>query len=190
MWVTFVMSLITIPVFIYFDNRQISEDELETIQHLTLSQDSYYTGGRRSSIKINLTNTERTLVINLEELNCLRHTDIIDNFKKGDTISIKIFSSDKTAFYNPSFISRFQKIYGLNKNGKEFIQLSCRNLVSTMKTKAATYASISSSILSLFLAIFIFKPRTRQRAIGQIRIDPILMVCICWLLVFAIFRWN
>ena len=190
MWVTFVISIITIPIFIYFDNRQISEDELETIQNLTLSQDSYYTGGRRSSIKINLTNTERTLVINLEELVCVQYKDIIDNFKKGDTVSIKIFRSNKRDFYNPSFISRFQKIYGLNKSGKEFIQLSCRNSVSIKKTKAATYASISSCILSLFFGIFIFKPKTRQQAIGQIKIDPILIICICWLLVLAIFRWN
>ena len=183
------MSVITIPIFIYFDNRQISEDQLVTIQGLTLSQDSYYTGGRRSSIKINLTNTERTLVINNEELICVQRKEIIDNFKKGDTISVKISSSNKTDFYNPSFISRFQKIYGLNKNGKEFIQLSCRNLASNKKTDATTFASISTSILSLFFAIFIFKPKTEEEVIGQIKIDPTLIICICWLLVYGIFRW-
>ena len=189
MWGAFVISIITIPILIYFDNKPISEDELETVQNLTLSQDSYYSGGKRSSINIYVANTEKTLILNLEELICVKRKEIVDNFKKEDIISIKIPNDDKPDFYNSSSIKKFQKIYGLNKNGKEFIELSCRNSVAAKETKAAIYACIATSILSLFLAFSIFKPKTNQQTIRKIKIDPILMICICWLLVYGISRW-
>ena len=127
-------------------------------------------------------------MINLEELECVNKKEIVDNFKKGNSIDIRIPNSDVAGFYNPSSISRYQKIYGLSKDGKEYIKLSCRNSVSTKKTNAAIWASISTAILSMFLALFVFKPRIKQRARDRLEIDPIFLICICWLVVMLIVR--
>lgn len=189
LWVIILVSLITIPILNYFDNKPISEHELETVQNLTIAEDSYYSGGKRPAININVADAEKTLILNLEELICVQRNEILNNFKKGDIISIKIFRSSKSAFYESSSIKKFEKIYGLNKNGKDFIELSCRNSVAARETKAAIYACIATSVLGLFLALFIFKPKTNQQAKRQIKIDPVLTICICWLLIYAIFRW-
>ena len=186
MWVAFVICLITIPVFYYFDNKQISESDLFKIDNLTLTQNPDYIGGKRPRININVTNSDRTLVVNLEELNCVNKDEILKNFKTSDTISIKIFSTDKADFYKTGFISKFQKIYGLKKDGREFIELSCRNLVSTKKTIAAIYASGTTAILSFLLAAFVFRPKAKFEKKGTIYKDPITVTCFCWLLVMIL----
>ena len=185
---TFVISLITIPIFIHFGNQQISAEEVQTISNLTLSGDAYYSGGKRSSINLNVTNAQKTLLINLEELECVDKKEILDNFKKGNSIDIRIPTSDVAGFYEASLISSYQKIYGLSKEGREYLQLNCRNSVSKKKTNAAIWASISTAILSMVLALFVSKPVTRQRARRHLEIDPIFLICICWILVLLILR--
>jgi hypothetical protein len=176
MWVAFTICLISIPFFYYYDNRQISQADLLEINNLTLSQDPDFTGGKRPRINIHLTNTDRTLVVNLEELNCVSKDEILNNFKTNDKISIKIFSTDTADFYKTGLISKFQKIYGLKKNEREFIELSCRNLVSTKKTMAAIYASVASAFLSFTLAAFVFRPKTNYERKGIIYKDPIMIL--------------
>ncbi|MEO6732913.1 MAG: hypothetical protein ABIN01_16940 [Ferruginibacter sp.] len=192
MWWIFVISLITIPVFIYFDNGQISENDLTRIDKLILSENSYYNpgGGKGStpSLKLNITATNRTLVINYEEYSCVTNKVILDNFKQGDTISIKIDKSNLDNFYSTTFLSKFVKLYGLTKNNKDYISLSCRNKVSTKKTNAATNATIASAILSLIFALFILRPKTKYQAVGQFPIHPILIVLIVWLVIYIAFR--
>ena len=129
MWVAFIICLIAIPIFYYYDNKQISQADLLEVDNLIISQSPDFIGGRRPRINIHLTNTDRTLVVNLEELNCVNKDEILNSFKTNDTISIKIFSSDTADFYKTGLISKFQKTYGLKKNGQEFIELSCRNLI-------------------------------------------------------------
>ena len=186
MWIAFAISLITIPIFYYYDNRQISEADLLVIDNLTLSQNPDYTSGKRPRININLTNTDRTLVVNLEELNCVRKEDILSSFKMGDTISIKLFSSDTAEFYKTGLISKFQKIYGLKKGGQEYIELSCRNSVSSKKTMTAIYASLATAILSFMLAVIAFRPKTKHEKKGIIYNDPITVICFCWFIVLLI----
>jgi hypothetical protein len=188
MWVAFVISLITIPIFYYYDNRQISETELLTIGNLTLSQNPDYTDGKRPRINIYLTNTSRTLVVNLEELGCVDKDEILNTLKTRDTISIKIFESDKADFYETGFLSKFQKIYGLKKNGNEYIKVSCRNLISTKRTNGAMFASVISAILSLFLVIFVYRKKTSKPTNVLMNIDPITIVCLCWFLALLIYR--
>ena len=186
MWIVFVISLITIPLFYYFDNRQISETELSIIDNLTLSQNPDYTSGKRPKINIYLKNTERILVVNLEELNCVDKDDILKNLKEKDTISIKILKSDLAEFNEIGIISKYQKLYGLSKNEREYIKLSCRNKISNVKTIAATYASFVSAILSLILALFVFKPKITYERKGFLYNDPITIICLCWFLVTII----
>lgn len=183
MWITFVLSIIAIPLLYYYDNRQISESDLSVISELKLSQNASYLGGKRPRINIYLLNTERTLVVNHEELHCVIKHEILNDFKKGDIISIKILQSEKADFYEAGFVSGFQKIYGLSKNGKEYIQLGCRNTTSSRKTMAAIYASTATAFISLILAVFIFKSGSTR----QIKLDPILMICIIWLVIMIVF---
>lgn len=183
---SFYNFICTILIFYYYDNRQISEADLFAIDNLTLSQNPDYTAGKRPRININLTNTERKLVVNLEELNCVRKDEILSNFKKSDIISIKIFSSDKAHFYEKGFISKYQKIYGLKKDGQEYIGLSCRNSVSTKKTIAAIYASGATAIMSILLAVLAFSPKSKSEKKGIIYSDPITAVSLCWLVVMIL----
>jgi len=186
MWIAFAICLITIPIFYYYDNRQISEADLFEIDNLILKENSYYTGGKNPSVQINLTNTERTLVVNLEELNCVNKNEILNSFKTRDAISIKIFHNDKADFYKTGIISRFQKIYGLKKNGREYIQLSCRNSVSSKKTIAAIYASCATAILSFLLAVIVFTPNIKFEKRGIIYSDPITVISFFWFIVLII----
>jgi hypothetical protein len=186
MWVVFAICLITIPIFYFYDNRQISQADLLEIDNLTLAQSPDYLGGKRPRINIYLTNTDRTLVVNLEELNCVKRAEILNNLKTSDKISIKIFNTDTVDFYKTDLISKFQKIYGLKKNGQEFIELSCRNLVSSKKTMAAIYASVATALLSLLLALLVFRPNIKFERLGIIYSDPITVVCFCWFIVVII----
>ena len=186
MWIAFVICLITMPIFYFYDNKQISQADLLEIDNLTLAQNPDYFGGKRPRININLTNTDRTLVVNLEELNCVSKDEILKDFKTSDKISIKIFSSDKEDFYKTGTISKYQKIYGLQKNGREYIQLACRNSISTKKTIAAMYASIATALLSLLLALLVFRPNNKFERVGIIYSDPITVVCFCWFVVVII----
>jgi hypothetical protein len=188
MWVAFALSLLSIPVFIYVDNKQVNEKDLLTVNNLTLSEKPYYVSGRRALIGIKLQETPRTLVINQEELECVDHQEVVDNFKPGEEVTIKIYPEDKNDFYSTGYISEFQKIYGLTKNGQEYIELHCRNTVSTKKTQAFTMASITSGILSLIFAVFAYKSKTNNNISGSKIIDPLLIVCGCWLIVAIIFR--
>ena len=186
MWVVFVICLISIPIFYFYDNRQISEVELVEIDNLILLNNPDYILGKRARINLNLANTDKTLVVNLEELDCIKKDEILHNLKTGDRISIKIFSIDTINFYNRSSKSKFQKIYGLKKNGQEFIALNCRNLVSKKKSMAAIYATGVSSILSLVLALFLFNPKTKYLKKGILNRDPIIIICFCWAVVMII----
>jgi hypothetical protein len=187
MWWLFAISLITIPFFIYFDNRQIAESDLARVDKLILSRDSYYSprGGKGAtqSLKLNVTTTDRTLVINFEEYSCANNKDILDNFKRGDTISIKIDKDDLGSFYKVDFFSKVVKLYGLTKRSTDYISLTCRNSVSTKRTNAATIASIVSAILSLVFALFILRPKTKYETNGKFPIDPVLVVLVVWVVV-------
>ena len=186
MWIACVMCLITIPIFYYYDNRQISDLDLVVIDNLTLVEQPDYTGGKRAEIHIYLTNTERTLVVNLEELSCVNKDEILNTFSPGDIISIKILSSDKEEFYSTGIISRYEKIYGLRKNGREYIELACRNAVSTKKTIAAIYASAATAVLCFALAVWVFRPTNKSEKKGIIYSDPITVISLFWLIVLFI----
>jgi hypothetical protein len=187
MWVIFAFSIISIPFLIFFDGQQFVEGEFSSITNLILKEDSKYDrgGGKGSnpSIKIKLINTERVLSITHAELSCVMVSEILSNFKKGDTIAIKIRPQDKKDFYDINFFSKLQPIYGLKKNGKEFISLDCRNKAAAKSSNAAMYASVSSAILSFIFGLFVLKPKSKRASIGQIPIDPIFIVIIIWLVV-------
>src|SRR5687768_13716334 len=103
MWWVFTISLITIPIFLYFDNKQYTEQDLTVFENLILSEDSYKDpGGGKShppSVKLKFENTRRGFKINYEEYQCISTADILTNFKKGDTVLIKLTKSDKAKFY-------------------------------------------------------------------------------------------
>ena len=192
MWWIFAISLATIPLFIFFDNKQLTEDNLVTIDSLILSEDSQYDpgGGKSSppSIKFRFTNTGRGFQLTYEEYQCVTKAIILTDFKKGDTITVKIDKADKSKFYKSNWFSKYSKIYGLTKRGKSYLSLDCRNKVSDKRTNAATKASISSAVVSLIFALFILKPKTKYQALGQLPVDPILIVLVVWIVVCITLR--
>ena len=192
MWWCLAISIITIPVLIFFDNRQIAEKDLATINNLILAEDSYYDpgGGKGGvpSIKFNFTTTERDFKIVSNEYQCVNNNIILENFKKGDTISIKIDKTDNGKFFKKDWFIKFTMLYGLSKNGREYIPLNCRNQVSAKRTNTGVIGSIVSAILSLFLAVFILKPKTKHQALGQLPVDPIFIVICAWLIVYLLLR--
>ena len=187
MWWAFVISLITIPLFNLFDNQQITSGDLFSINNLILSENAEKDpgGGKSSSpsLKFRFTTTERGFLFSSEEYSCLNDNDILENFIKGDTVSIKLKKSDKAKFSDVNWFNKFTKLYGLSKNGKEYLSLECRNKVSNNWTHAGTMASIASAILSLIFALFILRPKTKYQALGQFPVDPIFLVIATWLIV-------
>ncbi len=140
MWWIFTISLITIPIFHYFDNHQLTDADLATIPDLILSEDSQYDpgGGKSSppSIKFKFTNTNRGFDITYEEFQCVTKANILTDFKKGDTITIKINKAQKSKFYRSHWFSKYSKLYGLSKGGKSYLSLDCRNKVDDKRASA------------------------------------------------------
>lgn len=187
LWIAFAISIISIPLFYFFDKKPIIESDLSTVDNLILSSDADYTSGKNASINIHLTNTKRTLVVNLEALSCVDKDDLLANLTEGDKISIRIPTSDITEFYETGIISKFQKIYGIREGDKEYIDLKCRNSVSANKARAGIYASSTSAILSLLFLTVFFKHKSKDEN-KQLKMDPMLIIGICWLLVMILFR--
>jgi hypothetical protein len=192
MWWSFVISAITIPILFLFDHREITDNDLVTIDNLILSENSYYDsgGGKGStpSIKFKFTNTKRDFLINSNEYHCVSKGTILENFKKGSRVSIKIDKTDKDKFFKANWFIRLTKLYGISINGKEFIPLNCRNQVSMKRNNAAIMASTVSAILSLIIAIFILKPKTKYQALGQLPVDPVFIVLGVWVIVYLMLR--
>jgi hypothetical protein len=192
MWWLFAIYLITIPLFNLFDNDQLTENDLVTIDNLILSKNAEKDpgGGKysRPSLQFRFTATERGFLFSGEEYSCVNDNDILKNFKMGDTVSIKLKKSDKDKFSNANWFIKFTKIYGLSKDGKEYLSLACRNKVSNRWSHAATMASITSAVLSLIFAVFILRPKTKYQALRGLSIDPIFIVLVAWLAVFLMLR--
>lgn len=192
MWWILVVSLASIPIFHFFDNKQLVEDDLFTVENLILSKDSWYDpgGGKSSSpsIKFNFTSTTRRFQLIQEEIQCVKISGILTNFKKGDTVTIKIDKSDKEKFNGSNWFSQYSKLYGLAKKGQSYLSLECGNKVSVKRTNAGKAASICSAILSLGFALFILRPKTKYQAYGQFPIDPIFVVILVWLIVCIALR--
>lgn len=192
MWWLFAISLLTIPLFRIFDNKVLKEADLLTIRNLVLSEDSEFDpgGGKSStpSIKFSFVITERRFILNYEEYQCVSNDTILANFRKGDTISIKIKDSDKGMFFKTNWFNKYTKLFGLAKGDKSYLSLDCRNKVSSKRASAATKASITSAILSLFFAVFILRPKTKYQALGQLPIDPIPIVLAAWLIIWITSR--
>lgn len=186
----FAIMLLLIPAFKYNDGKQISERELTTIIGLVVSQKPTVTSiNRHPCISIHATAVQRILLINFEELKAAAEDDILASIKEGDSISIKIFHTDTSGFHATDFLSQYQKIYGLNKNGTEYISLTRRNTIAKKEATASVYASMVAAALCVLLALFVYKPKTAKQAYGQLRIDPIILVGICWvLLALIVFR--
>lgn len=186
------ISIITIPLFIFFDNKQLTEKELIEIDNLILKKNSYKDAGGGKwgtpSLKFEFTNTERVFLLTYEEYQCVTNKIILENFKKGDTVSIKISKSDRDNFFKTNWFSKSSKIYGLSKHSKNYLSLDCRNKISNRWTTAAVVASTATAILSLIFAIVLSKPKNKYEAIGMLPFDPILVVLIVWILICIMLR--
>lgn len=112
MWWVFAISLITIPLIHFFDIKEISKDDLATIDNLILSEDSQYDpgGGKSSppSIKFRFTNSDRGFQLTYEEYQCVTKALILKDFKKGDTITINIDKVDKSKFHKSNWLVNTQ----------------------------------------------------------------------------------
>ncbi|MGN6437606.1 MAG: hypothetical protein ACTHMM_13785 [Agriterribacter sp.] len=144
------------------------------IDHLILSQNvkKDQGGGKSSfpSLKLRFTNSERTFLFSAEEYSCVNDDEILWDFKKGDTVSIKLKKSGKYKFSVVSWFNKSTKIYGLTKNNKEYLSLECRNKLSTKQCYAAAAASIVSAALSLFFAVLVLKPKTKLKRLGSFQL--------------------
>ncbi len=191
-WTAFAASIISIPLFNFVDNKQLTENDLITIYNLILSENSYKDigGGKGShpSLKFKFTSTKRVFLITYEEYQCVATNIILSNFKKGDTVSIKIKRSDRAKFFETNWFNKSTKIYGLSKNEKSYLSLSCRNDVSNKWAKAATIASFVSAILSFVFALFILKPKTKFQSFSQFPMDPIFVLALVWLIIFLMLK--
>ena len=189
LWWAFVIFLITIPIFHFVDNKQFTDGDLTTINNIVLAEDSKYDpgggkGASPESIELKLTITKRGFHLTYEEYLCVDKNIILTNCKKGDTISIKIAKSDKSNFYKTDWFRTFTKLYGLSKNGKEYLSLQCRNQVSNKRTRAATIASSLCATLAGILALVFYKPKTKFQAFGQIPIHPLILIAIVYLICY------
>jgi hypothetical protein len=192
MWICFIIFFITIPAFKLFDRQNLDEDDFTTISNIVLSEDSKYDpgGGKSSthSIDLHFEGTKRFFRLVYEEYQCINNSDILSNFKKGDTVSIKVLKGNEDDFYTKNFISGNTRIYGLSKGNKEFVNLNCTNKVAVQKNNAGIIASSVAALLSLLFATRLLRPKTKYEAIGSLPIDPVFIVLLSWLAIVLALR--
>lgn len=192
MWICFIGFLISIPAFKLFDRQNLSENDLATISNVVLSKDPKFDpgGGKSSprSIDLHFVGTDRVFKLVYEEYQCINDSIILGNFKKGDTVSVKVLKGDKEVFYTKNFISGNTRIYGLVKANQDFVDLSCTNRVAVQKNNAGIIASSVAALLSLFFATRLLRQKTKYEAMGSLPFDPVFIVLACWLVIMLALR--
>lgn len=185
-------AIVSIPLFYCLDNKQLTKEDLSTVNNLILSKDAEFNpgGGKASapSILFSFTSSDRSFQLVYEEYQCVSNSDILTNFKKGDTVSISVSKSDIEKIYHSNWFDSHSKIYGLLKNGESYVSLDCRNQVSHKRAFAATIASILSAVLSTSFLAFFLTRKTKHQAYGSFPINPVFVIILTWAITYLLLR--
>ena len=127
-----VFSLIMISIFLYFAlrNNSIEDKDLQKVK-VTLKDAPQY-----DSYKIKST-TYRDIVLKTHEFEkvfkitgmtyrATDHKTLKDSIFAGDIIEIKVKSEDFAKLNSTTIVNNYNEVYGLKKNGVEYIDLDSR----------------------------------------------------------------
>lgn len=141
---------LSIPFFWLARKQNIYDKDLCTVHDLILIDNPEFKLSRSNYIELTFSGIETNFEISGYELRCVNPLQIIHDFNKGDTVAIRIGRSDLYSLHNKKSPWKRYKVFGLTKEGKQYISLECRNEVPIREAKSAISASVFSLLTTLF----------------------------------------
>ncbi len=184
------VAIICFLVGIYFLTKVLSESyiikksELKVIENLMISEKPIFkeTKGKngRKWIEFKCVNNKSTFKIVNFDYSCSNNREILSEIKKSDTISIKILNDDLENFDNKSTC----EIHSLIKNGKEYLDIECRNKADNNDGKKGFITLFSLSIMCGIVYSLSEKPTFFNEIAPEIIIGTITVIIFIFLQIY------
>lgn len=152
--------IIGIYYFIKVTNESyiINPAELNTIEKLVISEKPTFkkTGGKhkRKWIEFKCVQNYSTFKIISYDYSCALRSEIVDEIKPGDTISIQVLNKEMDNFDTENVC----EIHSLIKYDKEYIDTECRNKTDNDSGKRSCIMLLAISLICCIVYAFKNKP--------------------------------
>ncbi len=159
----------------------IKTTELMLLENLRISEKPIFkeTKGKRGRkwIEFKCVNNKSTFEIANFDYSCINDSEILNEIKNSDTISIKILNEDLENFANETTC----EIHSLIKNGKEYIDIECRNEADNNDGKKGIITLFSLSVMCGIVYSFSEKPKFFNNIAPEIIIGIITIIIFIFL---------
>jgi hypothetical protein len=160
----------------------IKTSELKVIENLIISEKPKFkeTKGKRGRqwIEFKCVNNKSTFEIANFDYLCVNDSEALNEIKKSDTILIKILNEDLENFDNETTC----EIHSLIKNGKEYLDMECRNEADNNDRKKRIIILFSLSVMCGIIYSFSEKPKFFNG------IAPEIIIGIITIIIFILLR--
>ena len=154
----------------------IKSSELKLIENLTISEKPIFkeTKGKRGRqwIEFKCENNKSTFEIANFDYSCVTDSEILNEIKKSDTISIKILNEDIENFDNETTC----EIHSLIKYNKEYLDIKCRNKVDNNDGKKGIVFFLCLSLMCTVVYYCSEKPNLFNHIAPEILIGIITII--------------
>lgn len=184
------VAIISFFLGIYFltkvknESYIIKTSELNAIENLIISEKPIFkeTKGKRGRkwIEFKCVDNKSTFEIANFDYSCVNDNEVLNEIKNSDTISIKILNEDLENFDNETTC----EIHSLIKNGKEYIDLKCRNEADNNDGKKGIVILFSLSFICGIVYSFIEKPTFFDKIAPEIIIGIITIIIFIFLRIY------
>jgi len=174
--------LLSVPLFfilgslyIALHNSDITEEEL-TYQRATLKKAPVYSGGKHPSIKIQTKEFFNPFTIEGITLEACSVNAIINQMNANESITLQYLIDDIDDLNKTSFFNSSVSLYGLRKDGTQYIDLDLRNKLQKEDNQWA-YMGVGFGLIILYYVLAKRQPKlAMDDALGQYSIAFILIL--------------
>ena len=168
MFLSIALSVIIFLIYAGFKKTDISKNELETV-YVHINSDlkwnySHRGNGRvgrsKSTVIIKSTEYSRDFQISSYEFGALDDYDLEKDLKKGDLVGLLIKKTDKNDLNKHTLVFDYNNVYGIIKDGKNYISLDYRNQLAKADQKWAYYILIGLALLFIY---FIYNDKNKRK---------------------------
>ena len=167
---------------VHSESYIIKSSDLKLIENLTISEKPIFkeTKGKRGRqwIEFKCENNKSTFEIANFDYSCVTDSEILNEIKKSDTISIKILNEDLDNFDNETTC----EIHSLIKYEKEYIDIECRNKTDNNDGKKGIIFFFCLSLMCAVVYNFSERPKFFNH------ISPEILIGIITIIIFICLR--
>ncbi len=151
-------ALAIIFYFIPKDTRDIAETKLATVNNLVLTQppEIRITKGKER-ILLHVQGHNKPFQIAGFDFNQTAKRNIIQDIRSGDTIAVKVDSSEFASIEQETFFDSYTEIHSLTKSGQEYLSIQKAN----RKAKSDLELGVSVGLFFLIAGLIYWKLPTR-----------------------------